>query len=330
MRVAVLDDYFDTLRTLRAFARLAGHEVTVFTDHVDDVGVLARRLAGAEALVLIRERTAVRRPLLERLPELRLVSQRSAYPHIDVEACTELGIVVSSNMHAGTPSYAAAELTWALVLAAVRRLPSQVEALRAGRWQTAIGRTLRSKTLGILGFGRIGRVVAGYGRAFGMEVLVWSGEASRRQAAEEGYALASGKDELFASSDVLSVHLRLVEATRAIVGPADLARMKPDALFVNTSRAGLVEPGALVAALEAGRPGTAAVDVFEHEPLLDPGDPLLRLDNALCTPHLGYVTLDEWELQFADVFEQINAFAAGRPTNVVNPDVLGHRRPWPS
>jgi D-3-phosphoglycerate dehydrogenase / 2-oxoglutarate reductase len=330
MRVAVLDDYFDTLRTLRAFTRLAGHQVTVFTDHVDDVEVLARRLAGAEALVLIRERTALGRPLLERLPELRLVSQRSAYPHIDVEACTELGIVVSSDMHAGTPSYAAAELTWALVLAAMRRLPSQVEALRAGRWQTAIGRTLRSKTLGILGFGRIGRVVAGYGRAFGMEVLVWSGDDSRRQAAEAGYALASGKDELFASSDVLSVHLRLVDATRAVVGAAELARMKPGALFVNTSRAGLVEPGALVAALRAGRPGMAAVDVFEHEPLLDPDDPLLGLDDVVCTPHLGYVTLDEWELQFADVFDQINAFAAGEPTNVVNPGVLARRRPWPS
>ena len=328
MRVAILDDYFDTLRTLRAFERLAGHEVTVFEDHVDDADVLAGRLAGAEALVLIRERTAVPRALLERLPDLRLISQRSAYPHIDVAACTELGIVVSSNMHAGTPSYAAAELTWALVLAAMRRLPSQVEAMRRGQWQTAMGRTLRSKTLGILGFGRIGTVVAGYGRAFGMEVLVWSGEVSRRRAAEEGYAVASGQEELFARSDVLSVHLRLVDATVGMVGPGDLAAMKPDALFVNTSRAGLVAPGALVAALGAGRPGMAAVDVYDQEPLVDPDDPLLRLDDVVCTPHLGYVTVDEWELQFADVFDQINAFAAGRPVHVVNPDVLGHRRPW--
>ena len=328
MRVAVLDDYFDTLRTLRAFERLAGHEVTVFTDHVEDLDVLAHRLAGVEALVLIRERTAVGRPLLERLPELRLISQRSAYPHIDVGACTELGIVVSSDMHAGTPSYAAAELTWALVLASMRQLPSQVEALRAGRWQTAMGRTLRSKTLGILGFGRIGSVVAGYGRAFGMEVLVWSGEASRRRAAEEGHRVASGKAELFAESDVLSVHLRLVETTRGIVGAAELARMKPDALFVNTSRAGLVEPGALAAALRAGRPGAAAVDVYEREPLVDPDDPLLRLPNVVCTPHVGYVTLDEWELQFADVFDQVASFAAGRPLHVVNPEVLARRRPW--
>lgn len=330
VRVAILDDYFDTLRTLRAFEGLAGHDVTVFTDHVDDVDVLAGRLAGAEALVLVRERTAVRRALLERLPELRLISQRSAYPHIDVDACTELGIVVSSDVHAGTPSYAAAELTWALVLAAMRRLPSQVESLRAGRWQTAMGRTLRSKTLGILGFGRIGSVVAGYGRAFGMDVLVWSGPSSRRRAADEGYLVASGKDELFAEADVLSVHLRLVEATRAVVSGADLARMKPDALFVNTSRAGLVEPGALVAALRAGRPGMAAVDVYEHEPLLDREDPLLTMANVVCTPHLGYVTLDEWELQFADVFAQVAAFAEGRPRNVVNPEVLGRRRPWPA
>jgi D-3-phosphoglycerate dehydrogenase / 2-oxoglutarate reductase len=328
LKVAILDDYFDTLRNLHCFEKLARHEVTVFTDHVENVAVLAERLADTEALVLIRERTAIRRPLLKHLSSLRLISQRSVYPHIDVEACTELGIVVSSDLHAGSPSYAAAELTWALVLAATRRIPDQVVSLREGRWQTAIGRTLRSRTLGVFGFGRIGRVVAEYGRAFGMEVVVWASEPSRERAVAGGYRVASSKAAFFESSDVLTLHLRLVDATRGIVTGADLSRMKPDSLFVNTSRAGLVEEGALVDALAAGRPGMAAVDVFEHEPVLDPNDPLVASERALCTPHLGYVTLDEWELQFADVFDQINAYASKQPDNVVNPDVLGRLRPW--
>jgi D-3-phosphoglycerate dehydrogenase / 2-oxoglutarate reductase len=326
--VAILDDYFDTLRTLACFEKLAPHEVTVFTDHVEDVDVLAERLANSEALVLIRERTAIRRPLLERLPALRLISQRSAYPHIDVDACTELGIVVSSDLHAGSPSFAAAELTWALVLAAMRRIPEQVASMRAGRWQTAIGRTLRSKCLGIYGFGRIGKVVAQYGRVFGMEVVVWASETSRGEAAAAGYRVAPSKEAFFETTDVLSLHLRLVDATRGIVTAADLSRMKPDSLLVNTSRAGLIEQGALAEALRAGRPGMAAVDVYEHEPVLDPGDPLLTSQNALCTPHLGYVTSDEWQLQFADIFDQINAYASREPTNVVNPDVLARLRPW--
>jgi D-3-phosphoglycerate dehydrogenase / 2-oxoglutarate reductase len=327
MRVAILDDYFDTLRTLQCFDRMANHDVTVFTDHTGDVDELARRLADTEAVVLIRERTALRRPLLERLDNLKLISQRSVYPHIDIDACTELGIVVSSNLHAGSPSYAAAELTWGLVLAAMRRIPSQVNALAGGRWQTEMGRTVRGRTLGIFGFGRIGEVVAEYARAFGMEILVWSGESSRERAALAGYRVATTKAELFDRSDVLTLHLRLVDATRGIVTAADLARMKPDALIVNTSRAGLIEPGALDAALNSGRPGMAAVDVFEQEPITDPAGTIVANPKALCTPHIGYVTLDEWELQFADVFDQINAFAAGAPTNVVNPDVLDHRRP---
>lgn len=326
MRVAILDDYLGTLRTLACFDRLAGHHVEVFTDHVEDTEQLAQRLAAAEALVLIRERTEIRRPLLERLPRLRLISLRSAYPHVDVEACTELGIVVCSNLHSATPSYAAAELTWALVLAAARRLPDQVAALRAGRWQTAAGVTLRGRTLGILGYGRIGAVVAGYGRAFGMPVLAWGGPGSRGRAEADGVPVAAGQADLFERADVVSLHLRLVPATRGVVTRADLARMAPDSIFVNTSRAGLVEPGALVDALRAGRPGMAAVDVYEHEPLLDPGDPLLGLDNVLCTPHVGYVTRDEWEVQFADVFDQVRAFAAGAPEHVVNPEVLGRVR----
>jgi D-3-phosphoglycerate dehydrogenase len=229
-------------------------------------------------------------------------------------------------MHAGTPSYATAELTWALVLADARHLPKQVHDLKAGRWQTAMGRTLLHRTLGIYGYGRIGKVVAGYGRAFGMNVLIWASEASRANAEADGLTVATSKDEFFESCDVVSLHMRLVDVTRAIVTAADLARMKRDAILVNTSRAGLIEPGALVRALQQGRPGVAAVDVFDEEPVTDPTHPLLQLENAICTPHIGYVTQDEWEVQFSDVFDQINAFAAGKPINVVNPDALDHMR----
>jgi D-3-phosphoglycerate dehydrogenase / 2-oxoglutarate reductase len=321
MNVAILDDWFDTLRTLTCFEKLAGHEVTVFTDHVQDIDVLAERLADFDALVLIRERTEIRAPLLERLPNLRLISQRSSYPHIDVDACTRLGITVCSNLHSDSPSYSTAELTWALILAALRQIPQQAASLRAGEWQAGVGRSLRGKTLGLFGCGRIARVVAGYGDAFGMRVLVWARPESLERARADGLEAAPTKESFFADSDVLSLHLRLVPATRAIVTGADLARMKPTALLVNTSRAGLIEPGALVTALRGGRPGMAALDVFEQEPLRDPTHPLLAMDNVLCTPHIGYVTREEWELQFADVFDQINAFAAGAPINVVNPSV---------
>jgi D-3-phosphoglycerate dehydrogenase len=326
MRIAILDDWFDTLRTLPCFARLAGHDVTVWTDHVDDLDVLAARLADTEAVVLIRERTQVRAPLLERLPNLRLISQRSVYPHIDVDACTQLGIVVSSDLHAGTPSYATAELTWALILAAARRLPQQVAALREGQWQSGIGSTLRGKTLGVHGYGRIGTVVAAYGQAFAMPVLVWGGDGSRQRAQADGLEVTGDQGELYERSDVVTIHLRLVDATRDLVTAADLARMQPTSLLVNTSRAGIIEPGALVDALRAGRPGLAAVDVYEHEPVVDGDHPLLAMDNVVCTPHIGYVTREEWDLQFADVFDQIVAFADGTPTNVINSEVLANRR----
>ena len=322
MKITILDDYQDTLRTLGCFATLAGHDVDIWTDHVEDIDVLAERLRETEVLVLIRERTEIRAPLLQRLPKLRLISQRSVYPHIDIDACTELGVIVSSSMHSGTPSYATAELTWALVLAAVRQIPQQVTALKAGTWQTGIGRTLRGKTLGIYGYGRIGSVVAGYGKAFGMDVSVWARPDSRERARADGHTVAPSGAAFFAECDVISLHMRLVEATRGIVAADDLARMKPTALLVNTSRAGLIEDGALVAALRAGRPGMAAVDVFEHEPMLDTRHPLLTMDNVICTPHIGYVTRDEYELQFSDVFDQITAYAAGTPTNVVNPGAL--------
>jgi D-3-phosphoglycerate dehydrogenase len=322
MRISILDDYHDTLRTLECFQKLSGHEVTVWNDHVQDVDALATRLRDADVLVLIRERTEVRAALLDRLDRLRLISQRSVYPHIDVEACTRLGIIVSSSQHPGTPSYAAAELTWALVLAAMRQLPQQMSALQAGEWQIGVGNTLRGKTLGIYGYGRIGSVVAGYGKAFGMNVLVWAREESLARARSDGYTAAPGKDAFFAECDVISLHMRLVAATRGIVTGRDLARMKPTALLVNTSRAPLIEPGALVAALRAGRPAMAAVDVYEEEPVRDAGHPLLAMPNVVCTPHIGYVTRDEYEVQFSEIFDQIIAYEAGSPINVVNPQVL--------
>ncbi len=326
MKVSILDDYFDTLRTLPCFSRLAGHEVTVWNDHVQNVDALAERLRDCEALVLIRERTEIRAPLLERLPRLRLISQRSVYPHIDVDACTRLGVIVSSSQHADSPSYATAELTWGLVIAAMRQLPQQLASLKAGGWQVGVGSTLRGKTLGIYGYGRIGAVVAEYGRTFGMRVLIWAREASRERARADGWQVAATREAFFETCDVLSLHMRLLAATRGIVTPAELARMKPTALLVNTSRAGLIESGALVAALRVGRPGMAAVDVYEEEPLPDSGNPLLALDNVICTPHIGYVTHEEYELQFADIFDQINAYAAGSPINVVNPEVLPRLR----
>jgi len=322
MRVSILDDYFDTVRTLECFSALDGHQVTVWNDHVDDVDVLARRLAGTEVLVLIRERTTITADLLERLPDLRLISQRSVFPHIDVEACTRLGIVVSSDLHQGSPSMATAELTWGLVIAAMRRIPQQMASLRAGRWQESVGESLGGKTLGLFGYGRIAQVVAGYAKVFEMPVLVWAREESRARAAAAGLEVASDKGDLFERSDVLSVHLRLLTSTRGIITGGDLSRMQANSLFVNTSRAGLVEPDALVEALRRGRPGMAAVDVFDDEPLRDPNDPLLRLDNVICTPHIGYVTRGEWELQFCDIFDQIVAYSLDTPTNVINPDAL--------
>jgi len=326
MKVAILDDYFDTLRTLPCFAKLAGHDVTVFNDHVQDTDALAARLADTEALVLIRERTHIRKALLERLPKLKLVSQRSVYPHIDIADCTRLGIVVSSNMHAGTPSYAAAELTFGLILAAMRQIPQQMAALKAGVWQTGVFHTLRGKTLGIYGYGRIGAAVAGYGRAFGMSIVAWGSADGQARARADGIAVARSREAFFAQCDVLSLHLRLVPATRHIVTADDLAAMRPTALIVNTSRAPLIAEGALEAALKAGRPGMAAVDVFEQEPVRDAAHPLLALPQVTATPHVGYVTRDEYELQFSDIFDQIVAYAAGNPINVVNPDVLAQAR----
>ncbi len=325
MKVTILDDYHDTVRTLACFSRLAKHDVAIWNDHVQDVDALAARLADTEVLVLIRERTKIRTPLLERLPKLRLISQRSVYPHIDIDTCSRLGIVVSSGMHKDTPSVATAELTWGLILAAMRQIPQQMASLKAGNWQIGIGTTLRGKTLGIYGYGRIGATVAGYGKAFGMKIVVLAREATLLKARADGYATASSKAAFFEECDVVSLHMRLVDATRGIVTDNDLARMKTSALLVNTSRARLIAPGALAAALRAGRPGMAAVDVFEEEPVRDTAHPLLNMENVVCTPHLGYVSREEYELAFTEIFDQINAYAAGKPVNVVNPEVLkGH------
>ncbi len=322
MNIAILDDYFDSVRTLKCFSTVAGHKVTIFNDHTKDVDVLAERLKDIEALVLIRERTPIRTALLERLPKLKLISQRSVFPHIDVATCTKQGVIVSSNQHAGTPSYSTAELTWGLIIASLRQIPQQMSSLKAGKWQTALGLGLRGRTLGVYSYGRIGSVVAGYGKAFGMKVHVWGREASCERARADGFSVARSREAFFEECDVISLHMRLVDATRGIVKATDLARMKPLSLIVNTSRAGLIEPGALLDALRAGRPGMGAVDVYEEEPLLDTKNPLINLPNVVCTPHLGYVGRDEFEVQFTDIFEQIVAYAAGKPINVVNPGVL--------
>ena len=322
MKISVLDDYHDTVRTLACFKKLGGHDVTIWNDHLQDTDALAERLKDTEALVLIRERTRIRAPLLAKLPKLKLISQRSVYPHIDIDACTQQGIVVSSSLHLGTPSYATAELTWGLILSSFRQIPQQMASLKAGTWQIGVGSTLRNKTLGIFGYGRIGAAVASYGRAFGMNVVVWARPNSLVRAKAEGYLVAPSKLAFFERCDVLSLHMRLVEATRGIVTADDLRHMKPTALIVNTSRAQLIERGALVEALRAGRPGFAAVDVYEEEPLRDTAHPLLTMPNVICTPHLGYVTRDEYEIQFTDIFDQITAYAAGRPINVVNPDAI--------
>lgn len=320
MKVHILDDWFDTLRNLPSFARLQGHDVTVWNDHVEDPAALAERLAGAEALVLFRERTAIRAPLLDRLPNLRLVSQRSVYPHVDVAACSRNGVLLCSNMHADAPSVAAAELTFALILASARQLPQQIAALKAGRWQLAPGQSLHGRLLGLYGYGRIARQVAEYARAFGMRVVWWASDAGRARAAAAGEVVATSRAAFFADSDFVSLHVRLKPETTGIISAADLMAMKPSASFVNTSRAGLVTPGALLAALASGRPGRIAVDVFDHEPLTNPNDPLLTHPGVIATPHIGFVTEDELDLQFADIYDQINAYAAGQPINMINPE----------
>ena len=322
MKITILDDYFDTLRTLDCFKKLGGHDVTIWNDHVEDTDALAKRLGETEILILIRERTKIRAPLLERLPNLKLISQRSVYPHIDVDACTRLGVILSSGQHPGTPSYATAELTWGLIISAMRQIPQQMAALQTGTWQIGVGNTLRGRKLGIFGYGRIGSTIADYGAAFGMNVVVWASEASRARAAADRHAVAESKEAFFEQCDVITLHLRLYDVTRGIVTAGDLTRMKPTALLVNTSRAPLIEEGALVEGLRAGRPGMAAIDVWEEEPMHDTEHPLLHMNNVVCTPHIGYVTCEEYAVQFSDIFDQVVAYHTGAPINVINPAVL--------
>ncbi|WP_300037497.1 D-2-hydroxyacid dehydrogenase family protein [uncultured Roseobacter sp.] len=321
MKVHILDDWFDTLRNLPCFDLLKDHDVTVWTDHEPDPDRLAARVQEAQALVLFRERTTIGAPLLDQLPNLRLISQRSVYPHVDVDACTRNGVLLCSNMHSDTPSFAAAEMTLALILASFRQLPQQVASVRAGTWQAGVGRTLRGRTLGLYGYGRIGQAVAGYARAIGMQVQWWGSDDGRARALAAGETVPADRDTFFATSDVVSLHVRLKPATRGIISAADLAAMQPGALLVNTSRAGLVAPGALEEEIALGRI-FAAVDVFETEPMRDSTHPLLTHANVLPTPHIGYVTEDEFDMQFTDIFTQINAFAQGAPIHMINPEVL--------
>lgn len=324
MNITILDDYQDAVRGLSCFAKLAGHSVTVHRDSVSDADTLVARLVEADAVVLIRERTRIPAAVIARLPKLKILSQTGgAGKHIDIEACTRAGIVVCAGT--GAPD-APAELTWGLILASVRSIALEDRRLREGRWQTTLGRTLKGMTLGIYGYGKIGSLVAGYGKAFGMKVIAYGREASAKRAHAEGVKMAASRVQLFSGADVLSVHLRLAPETRGIVTREDLALMKSDAVFVNTSRAELVAPGALEAALKAGAPGFAALDVFEGEPVLGVKHPLLKMDNVVATPHLGYVTEDNYELYFGTAFDNILAVSAGKPaTTVVNPEALGKR-----
>ncbi|EDQ04442.1 Hydroxypyruvate reductase [Sulfitobacter indolifex] len=321
MKVHILDDWFDTLRSLPSFDLLAGHEVTVWTDHQPDETVLADRLQDADCVVLFRERTKVTRGLLERLPNLRLISQRGAYPHVDVAACTDNGVLLCSNKGADGANHAAAELTFALILAAMRQLPQQMASAKAGNWQMGVGRSLRGRRLGLYGYGRIGRVVADYARAFGMEVVWWGSDAGRTRAKGDGETVAESRQAFFGTCDVVSLHLRLTPETRGSVTAEDLSAMPPRSILVNTSRAGLIAEGALLQALNAGHLGTAAVDVFDTEPLTNPNDPLLSHPKLIATPHIGFVTEDEFDKQFADIFAQVNAYAAGAPIHMINPSV---------
>jgi len=327
MKITILDDYQGALRGLECIRLLEGHEVTGWDDHVADSDELVARLASTEALVLIRERSRMPAPLLERLPNLKLISNLGSHGHVDVEACTRLGIAVASAAPAPGTFNNTAELTWGLILAAMRQIPQQVAALRNGAWAPMTGRNLNGNTLGIYGYGRLGSVVAGYGRAFGMHVVILARPDSATRAAADGYEIAESREAFFSQCDVVSLHLRLLDETRGTVRESDLTQMKPDALLVNTSRAELIAPGALVAALEAGRPGMAALDVYDEEPFEDANHPLLNMPNVVCTPHIGYVTREAFEPSFADVFRQIVAYADGAPTNLVNPEVLGRSMP---
>jgi D-3-phosphoglycerate dehydrogenase len=321
MKVHILDDWFNTLSSLPCYEKLNRHEMTVWNDHEPDPAKLAQRVRDAECLVLFRERTKVGADLLEKLPNLRLISQRSVYPHIDVDACTRNQVLLCSNMHSDTPSYAAAEHTLALILASFRQIPQQSASLKSGNWQMGVGRTLRGRTLGLYGYGRIAGEVAKYAQAVGLKVQWWGSDQGRARAKADGANVANSREEFFATSDIVSLHVRLKPETKGVITAADLASMQPRALLVNTSRSGLIAPGVLEAEVDKGSL-CAAVDVFDHEPMQDTSNILAQHPNVLATPHIGYVTEDEFNLQFSDIFDQINAYADGHPIHVINPAAL--------
>jgi len=324
MKVHILDDWFDTLRTLSSYALLEGHDVTVWNDHEEEVDTLASRLKEAEVIVLFRERTPITAELLQKLPNLKLISQRSVYPHVDVDACTQQSVLLCSNMHSDTPSIAASELTFALILASARQIPQQMSSLKQGQWQMAVGQTLAGRTLGLYGYGRIAKQVSKYAEAFGMRVQWWASDVGRARAQSDGVNVARSREAFFSESDFVSVHVRLKPDTRELIKQSDLLAMKPSATFVNTSRSGLVESGALEAVINRDPPGRLALDVFDEEPFSRTDDAVVNHPNVISTPHIGYVTEDELNMQFADIYEQINAYADDSPIHMINESV------WPN
>ncbi len=321
MKIAVIDDYQNAFKTLKCYPKLAGHEVVVYTEPETGVDKIAERLKDTDAVILTQQRTAFPRALIDKLPKLKLIGQTGrAASHVDLEACTEKGVVVSAGGSGN--SNATAELTWGLILSALRNLPFEVKRLKEGHWQSTLGIGVNGKTLGIYAYGKIGSIVAGVGKAFGARVVCWGREGSTGRAKAAGFEVAESREQVFSECDIISLHLPLNKDTRGIVTRDDLARMKPTALLVNASRSGLIAKGALEDALKAGRPGKAAVDVYDQEPVLGAEHPLLKRDNATCTPHLGYVTRESYEEYYAVVVDDILAFAAGKPNHVLNPDAL--------
>ena len=322
MKIAILDDYQDVFRTLKCYPRLKGHDVAVYHDSVKEPAKLAERLKGTDAVILLQQRTPFPRAAAERATTLKVISQTGRnVNHIDVAACSEKGIVVCGS-GAGQVNHTA-ELTWGLILSVLRHIPEEVQRLKAGRWQTTIGTTVVGRTLGIYAYGRIGSLVAKVGRAFEMKVICWGREGSTAKARADGFEIALSREALFENSDIVSLHIPLNKETRGIVKHSDLARMKPTALIVNTSRGPIIEEGALVRALKEGRPGYGAVDVFDDEPVLNGNHPLLKMDNVVCTPHLGYVDRDTYEKYYGAAVDNLLAYAEGKPVNVLNPEALG-------
>lgn len=320
MKITILDDYFDTLRTLPCFSKFANHDVTVLNEKISDTNLLVERLKDTEALVLFRERTNITAELLARLPNLKLISQRSVYPHVDVEACTKNRILLSSNMQGGSPPSATVEHVWALILSSVRQVPQQMQSLQKGNWQMGVGKTLNGKTLGLYGYGRIAKGVEHIANAFGMKVIWWASDSGRERLKKDNKNVAQSRKHFFETADVISVHVRMKPETKGIITDVDFANMSEGALFVNTSRAGLIEKDALLNGLNNGRPSFAALDVFDEEPT-PKNDPLTCHPNVVATPHIGFVTQDEFEIQFADIFDQIIAYDEGNPIHMINSEV---------